>query len=109
MVAIKICPKCKNSTVKLAFNVSGWLAPAMYRCKECEYVGYYYLEVDLEENIIEKDENPELYEDREESLIKRDEIKNILTNLCENCGSKLRKNSNFCNECGFNRELGEIL
>ena len=49
MVKIRICPKCRKTTLKNAVNVSGWLAPNMYECTSCKYVGHLYLEVDPEE------------------------------------------------------------
>lgn len=30
-------------------NVSGWLAPDMYECRNCNYVGSFYLVIDPEE------------------------------------------------------------
>ncbi|MGV9197622.1 MAG: hypothetical protein ACOC44_07365 [Promethearchaeia archaeon] len=46
-MTLKICPKCKKPTLKQATNVSGWLAPEMYECTNCNYVGALYLEVEL--------------------------------------------------------------
>ncbi len=46
---IRICPKCKKPSLKPAYNVSGWLAPDMFRCEECGYIGNFYLEVEPEE------------------------------------------------------------
>ncbi|MFW9772557.1 MAG: hypothetical protein ACFFBY_01120 [Promethearchaeota archaeon] len=46
MTKIKLCPKCRKAKLKNATNVSGWLAPDMYECTECKYIGYLYLEVD---------------------------------------------------------------
>lgn len=49
MVKIRICPKCRKAKLKNAVNVSGWLAPDMFECTACGYVGYLYLEIDPEE------------------------------------------------------------
>lgn len=49
MVKIKICPKCKKAKLKMALNVSGWLAPDMYTCKNCNYTGPIYIEIDSED------------------------------------------------------------
>lgn len=49
MVKIKICPKCKEAKLKTAVNVSGWLAPDMYECKNCDYIGAFYIELEPEE------------------------------------------------------------
>ncbi|MBD3197372.1 MAG: hypothetical protein GF317_20115 [Candidatus Lokiarchaeota archaeon] len=49
MAKIKICPKCKESKLKTALNVSGWLAPNMYKCTNCGYMGYFYIEIDTED------------------------------------------------------------
>ncbi|MHA1148431.1 MAG: hypothetical protein ACTSR8_09310 [Promethearchaeota archaeon] len=46
---LKICPKCQEATLKNAFNVSGWLAPNMYECTNCGYVGQLFLEVSPED------------------------------------------------------------
>jgi len=48
---LRICPKCKKATLKPAYNVSGWLAPDMFRCQNCGYIGNFYLEVDPEEYV----------------------------------------------------------
>jgi hypothetical protein len=49
MVKIRICPKCRKPTLKNAVNVSGWLAPNMFECTSCRYIGNLYLEVDPED------------------------------------------------------------
>ena len=46
---IKICPKCKKPKLKSAVNVSGWLAPDMYECTNCDYIGSLFIEVEQEE------------------------------------------------------------
>lgn len=56
MTKIIICPKCKKPKLKRATNVSGWLAPDMYECTGCDYIGYLYIEVDSEDFHLE-DEN----------------------------------------------------
>jgi len=62
MVRIRICPKCKRSTLKSAVNVSGWLAPNMFECTSCNYIGHLFVEIDpkdLEEEIISFEEGTE--------------------------------------------------
>ncbi len=49
MTHIKICPKCKHATLKSAVNVSGWLAPDMYECTSCNYIGPLFIEIDPED------------------------------------------------------------
>ncbi|NVM17732.1 MAG: hypothetical protein HWN80_08445 [Candidatus Lokiarchaeota archaeon] len=51
MTRIRICPKCKNPTLKNAVNVSGWLAPNLFECtsRNCNYVGPLFLEIDPED------------------------------------------------------------
>ena len=49
MVNIRICPKCKEPSLKSAVNVSGWLAPNMMECTKCGYIGYFYIEIDPED------------------------------------------------------------
>lgn len=46
MVNIRICPKCKEPKLRNAVNVSGWLAPNMYECANCGYLGHFYIEID---------------------------------------------------------------
>lgn len=46
MTHIRICPKCKKATLKNAVNVSGWLAPNMFECTSCNYIGPLFLEID---------------------------------------------------------------
>ncbi len=45
---IRLCPKCKKPTLRNATNVSGWLAPDLFECRDddCRYVGRVYIEVD---------------------------------------------------------------
>jgi len=49
MVNIRICPKCKEPKLKSAVNVSGWLAPNMFECTNCGYLGYFHIEIDSED------------------------------------------------------------
>ncbi|MHA2182104.1 MAG: hypothetical protein ACXAAH_11855 [Promethearchaeota archaeon] len=49
MVNIRICPKCKEPKLRNAVNVSGWLAPNMYECSKCGYLGHFFLEIDPED------------------------------------------------------------
>jgi len=46
MARIRICPKCKNATLKSAVNISGWLAPNMFECTSCNYLGPLFIEID---------------------------------------------------------------
>ncbi|MHA1683213.1 MAG: hypothetical protein ACTSUE_19905 [Promethearchaeota archaeon] len=48
---IRLCPKCKKPTLKLATNISGWMAPAIYECADpvCGYSGSVTLIIDPEE------------------------------------------------------------
>jgi len=46
MVKIRICPKCKEPKLRPATNVSGWLAPDMFECSNCKYIGRFYIEID---------------------------------------------------------------
>jgi hypothetical protein len=49
MKTVKLCPKCKQATLKPAMNVSGWLAPNFLECTNCDYMGAFYIEVDVDE------------------------------------------------------------
>jgi DNA-directed RNA polymerase subunit M/transcription elongation factor TFIIS len=55
MARIRICPKCKKALVKSAVNVSGWLAPNMFKCDKCGYMGYFYIEIDPEDFELEEE------------------------------------------------------
>ena len=46
MVRIRICPKCKKPTLKMAVNVAGWLTPNIFECTSCDYVGALIIEID---------------------------------------------------------------
>ncbi|TXT62793.1 MAG: hypothetical protein BAJALOKI1v1_850001 [Promethearchaeota archaeon] len=61
---LRICPKCKSShSLRPAYNVSGWLAPEMFRCDNCGYIGSFYIEMEEEEykrfrdNLSDEEEN----------------------------------------------------
>ncbi len=51
MARIRICPKCKNTTLKSAVNISGWLAPRLFECTttSCNYIGPLFIEIDPED------------------------------------------------------------
>jgi hypothetical protein len=57
MAKIRICPKCKKPKLKNAVNVSGWLTPDMYECTSCNYIGYFFLEVDPEDYELDQNLN----------------------------------------------------
>ena len=48
MARIRICPRCKNATLKSAVNVSGWLTPNLFECTSpsCNYIGPLFIEID---------------------------------------------------------------
>ena len=46
--SIKICPKCEKPSLYRAQNL-GWAITEIYRCKECDYEGAFYLEIELNE------------------------------------------------------------
>ncbi|MHA1661326.1 MAG: hypothetical protein ACTSUT_19695 [Promethearchaeota archaeon] len=54
MVNIRICPKCRKPNLRSATNVSGWLAPDIFECTECGYIGRFYIEIDSEDFKLEK-------------------------------------------------------
>ncbi len=56
MKKVKICPKCKQPTLITAFNVSGWLSPDYFECKNCDYMGSLYLEIDSDDLTTENEE-----------------------------------------------------
>ena len=56
MPSIRLCPKCKKPALKNAINVSAWLAPDMFECTECDYVGPLCLEVDPHDYILGEEE-----------------------------------------------------
>jgi hypothetical protein len=48
-------------------NVSGWLAPEMYECTECGYIGSLFLEIDPEDYKLEKSEDKKKNEEKNKS------------------------------------------
>jgi len=56
MKKLRICPKCKQPKLKNALNVSGWLTPNYFECKNCGYLGSLYLEIDPNDYISENEE-----------------------------------------------------
>ena len=50
-IEIMLCPKCMKPSLKPAFNVSGWLANPMYKCKNCDYSGSLYFVPETDEDI----------------------------------------------------------
>lgn len=57
MVNIRICPKCKQPKLKSAVNVSGWLAPNMFECTNCGYLGHFYIEIDSEDFLLDQEKS----------------------------------------------------
>ena len=55
MARIRLCPECKNATLKSAVNVSGWLTPNMFECTSCDYIGSLFIEIDPKD--FKKDDN----------------------------------------------------
>ena len=47
--SIKICPKCEKPSLYRAQNL-GWAITEIYRCRECDYEGAFYLEIEPNEN-----------------------------------------------------------
>lgn len=68
MVNIRLCPKCKKPKLKMAVNVSGWLAPDMYECTACGYIGRFYIEVDSEDFQLDEEENSLNLEENDNNL-----------------------------------------
>ena len=54
MVNIRICPKCKEPKLRNAVNVSGWLAPNMFECSNCGYLGHFFIEIDPDDFELEQ-------------------------------------------------------
>ena len=48
-LSIKICPKCEKPSLYKVQNL-GWAISEMYRCRECDYEGAFYLEIEPNEN-----------------------------------------------------------
>jgi hypothetical protein len=65
MTKIRVCPKCKKATLKNAINVSGWLAPNMFECKSCNYVGSFYLEIDPDDYELDQNSNNNIEENKD--------------------------------------------
>ena len=56
MKKLRICPKCKQPKLRTALNVSGWLSPNYFECKNYGYLGSLYLEIDPNDYISENEE-----------------------------------------------------
>jgi len=52
----------------MAVNVSGWLAPDMYECTACGYIGRFYIEVDSEDFQLDEEENSLNLEENDNNL-----------------------------------------
>jgi hypothetical protein len=52
----KYCPKCGSPKLTLSSSLDYWLLPQKYFCKECNYTGTIYMELEKEE---EEKENPD--------------------------------------------------
>jgi hypothetical protein len=59
MTKVKICPKCREPRLKTMTNVSGWLAPPLFECLNCGYVGPIFLEIDSEDVASKSDQENE--------------------------------------------------
>lgn len=61
--SIKICPKCEKASLDRAQNL-GWAITETYRCRECDYEGAFYLEIEPNEdgeNFADLDKLKKLY------------------------------------------------
>ena len=47
-LSIKICPKCEKPSLYRVKNL-GWAITEIYRCRECDYEGAFYLEINSDE------------------------------------------------------------
>ncbi|UYP46690.1 hypothetical protein NEF87_002975 [Candidatus Lokiarchaeum ossiferum] len=47
--SVKICPQCKQASI-YRVTTGSWVATEHFRCRECDYEGAFYLEVDPEED-----------------------------------------------------------
>ncbi len=54
--AIKLCPKCRSSKLRLSSSFDIWLTPEQYVCENCGYKGPIILEVEEEEETSHKTE-----------------------------------------------------
>ncbi|MFX1343845.1 MAG: hypothetical protein ACFFBC_00685 [Promethearchaeota archaeon] len=61
MVTIRICPRCKEPSLKSALNVSGWLGANLMECKKCGYIGYFFIEIDPEDFKLDEEEPKDDY------------------------------------------------
>jgi predicted RNA-binding Zn-ribbon protein involved in translation (DUF1610 family) len=46
---IRVCPFCKQPTLRAADSISGWMTADIYKCDKCGYRGPVFIEVDPEE------------------------------------------------------------
>lgn len=62
--AVKLCPVCRSSKIRLSSRFDAWLMPAQYVCEKCGYKGPIVMEIEkptpndeMKDN--EKKTNPE--------------------------------------------------
>ena len=46
---MKICPQCKQASI-FRISTGNWTTTEYYKCKECDYEGAFYLEIDPSED-----------------------------------------------------------
>lgn len=64
---IRVCPFCKQPTLRVADSISGWMTAEIFKCDRCGYRGPVFIEVDPKElerirqtpQVAEEDENEE--------------------------------------------------
>lgn len=55
-IRIKVCPICESRKIRLSSQFDGWLVPETYICPDCGYQGPVYLEIQIDEDELERDE-----------------------------------------------------
>ena len=61
---IRVCPFCKQPTLRTADSISGWMTAEIFKCDKCGYRGPVFIEVDPKE--LERiREAPEVAEENE--------------------------------------------
>ena len=61
------CPRCASPNIRLNSSLDVWLTPKTYYCEECGYYGILVMELEPENEEIQKDKEETSKKDLEES------------------------------------------
>ncbi len=56
MIRIRVCPICESRNIRKSSTFDGWLLPEQYICLDCGYRGPIYMEIQIDEEELKRDE-----------------------------------------------------